>query len=177
MGLSLLHARLSAVRGVDGMRIAYLSAGSWRMRCALGRTGLSRRKREGDGATPYGRFRVCEWRFQPLAPPYRRPATGWRAIRRDDGWCDDPKSGAYNSQVRLPFRAGHENLWRADGKYAVVGILDYNLRPRKRTDGSAIFFHICDDHYGPTAGCIAITARDFYKLLPRLSRHVCVMVD
>jgi L,D-peptidoglycan transpeptidase YkuD (ErfK/YbiS/YcfS/YnhG family) len=154
----------------------FLWIGSGWVRCAIGRSGFTRRKREGDGGTPIGRFRILDWRFQPIRPPYSRGALEGRLIRRDSGWCDDPSSGAYNRQVRRPFPHTHEELWRDDGKYGVIGILDCNLRPRRMGAGSAIFFHICDDDFGATAGCVAIPEREMRKLLPRLGRDVTIEI-
>ena len=62
-------------------------------------------------------------------------------------------------------------MWRDDGKYAVVGVLDYNITHRRAGAGSAIFFHLSDAGYGGTAGCVAIRADDMRKLLPLLSRR------
>lgn len=171
-----LEVFVSAMRDGEGRRLAYMRAGSVQFRCALGRGGRTRRKCEGDGATPIGRLRILEWRFRPAASALARGGLKWRPIRRDEGWCDDPASGAYNRQVRLPFRASHEDMWRDDGKYDVVGVLDFNIRPKRKSGGSAIFFHVCDDAYGPTAGCIALPAAQFRKLLPRLSRNVAIHV-
>lgn len=155
----------------------FLTAGRTTIRCALGENGATRRKREGDRATPIGAVRILEWRMRPVQPAYARHGLNWRSVRTDEGWCDDPGSGAYNRQVRLPFLASHEVMFRLDGKYDVVGILDYNYPNIRRGLGSAIFFHICDDQYGATAGCIAIPAREFRKLLPRLARKVRIEIS
>jgi L,D-peptidoglycan transpeptidase YkuD (ErfK/YbiS/YcfS/YnhG family) len=167
--LTMLHVS-PALRLVGSAKHAgVVRAGQVRIRCALGRAGLTTWKHEGDGATPIGRFGILGWRFRPIRRPFMRGALPGRNIRRDDGWCDASDSGAYNRQVRLPFSASCEDLWRDDGKYDVVGILDCNFCRRRRGGGSAIFFHICGPDYGPTAGCVAIAAADLRKLLPRLS--------
>jgi L,D-peptidoglycan transpeptidase YkuD (ErfK/YbiS/YcfS/YnhG family) len=44
-------------------------------------------------------------------------------------------------------------------------VLDWNLRPRIRGRGSAIFLHLCRPGFGATAGCIALTAPDLKRLL------------
>jgi L,D-peptidoglycan transpeptidase YkuD (ErfK/YbiS/YcfS/YnhG family) len=67
-------------------------------------------------------------------------------------------------------------MWRADHLYDVVGVLDYNIRPRVRGRGSAIFFHIATDDLTPTAGCVALRARDMARLLPRLARRVTLLI-
>lgn len=175
-GVTRLALRVSAQRFRSGEPVTFLQAGPLRMRCAIGRNGLTRKKLEGDGATPIGRFKILAWRIQPVWPRLPSPPGPRRFIRKDDGWCDDPRSGAYNSQIRSPSRASHEALWRDDGKYAVIGILDWNLRPKTARGGSAIFFHVCDDDFGPTAGCIAVRARDMRKLLPLLSPQAVIRV-
>lgn len=158
-----------------GVRRAVLASEGWTIRCAIGRTGVTRRKTEGDGASPTGTFDILFWRLRPQAGA-PRPLAPWRAIRPRDGWCDDPGHGAYNRAVTLPFRGSCEAMWRDDVKYDAVGVLDYNLHARARGRGSAIFFHICDDDYGSTAGCVAIRARDMRKLLPRLARKARIAI-
>jgi L,D-peptidoglycan transpeptidase YkuD (ErfK/YbiS/YcfS/YnhG family) len=151
---------------------ARLVAGSVILPCAVGRAGITRMKREGDGATPAGRWRLASFylrRPQPLR------AT-WRLTRRDDIWCDDAKSFLYNRPLRAPRRVGHEEMWRDDGVYDVVGVMDYNLRPRVRGFGSAIFFHLARPDFGPTAGCVALAPRDMARLAPRLARRAWIEI-
>ena len=148
-----------------------LTAGALTIPCALGPAGIKMRKREGDGATPAGRFPLRQSMFRP--DRFKRWNAA-KAIRRDDGWCDDVASGQYNRPVKLPFKPGHENLWRADQCYDVLIVLAHNQRPRAKSHGSAVFFHIAHADLRPTAGCVAIRVEDMRRLLPRLSRH-CAM--
>jgi L,D-peptidoglycan transpeptidase YkuD (ErfK/YbiS/YcfS/YnhG family) len=151
-----------------------LTAGAVRMPCALGRMGLTTSKREGDGATPVARHRIETFllRRDRLRPPALiAPA---QPMRPKMGWCDDPGSGSYNRPVCLPCRAGHEDLWREDSLYDVVGVLDWNRRPRVGGRGSAIFLHLARPDFAPTAGCVAIAAADMRRLLPRLARRCMV---
>ncbi len=90
-----------------------------------------------------------------------------RPIGRHDGWCDDPADGRYNRRVRLPVSASAEALWQQDRLYDVVGILDWNLRPRIRRRGSAIFLHLCRPGMAATEGCIALRRADLLRLLAR----------
>ena len=77
-------------------------------------------------------------------------------MRPDEGWCDAPADRNYNRSVKHPYRASAERLWRADGLYDVLVVLDYNERPRVRGRGSAIFVHVARPDYAPTEGCIAL---------------------
>ena len=67
-------------------------------------------------------------------------------------------------------------MWRDDELYDVVVVLGYNMRPRVRGRGSAIFMHLARPGYAPTAGCIALSARDMRIVLERLGRGAVVHV-
>lgn len=147
----------------------WVAAGGRRFRCALGRGGVSRLKREGDGATPAGRWPIRRllWRGDRLG----RPATvlACRPLRPADGWCDDPADAArYNRPVTLPYAGSHEELWRADGLYDVIGILGHNDDPPVPGLGSAIFLHVARADYAPTEGCVALLLPDLLALIAGL---------
>jgi L,D-peptidoglycan transpeptidase YkuD (ErfK/YbiS/YcfS/YnhG family) len=148
----------------------WLVAGPLRLHCALGPAGIVRDKREGDDATPAGRFRLL-WGY--YRPDRRRPPTGGVplvAMRRDQGWCEDPASGRYNRPVRLPAADVTDRMRRDDHLYDLVFVLDHNFTRRSKGRGSAIFFHLARPGLTPTAGCVAISAADMRKLAPRLAR-------
>jgi len=153
-----------------------LLAGGLRLTCALGRQGVSHRKREGDSATPAGRFRLQRVLYRADRGPRPQTLLPRGRLRRGEGWCDDPGSGRYNCPVRLPFRGGHEAMWRDDRLYDVVIVLDHNVRPCRRGYGSAVFLHIAQPDLAPTAGCVAVSAVDMRRLLPRLSARTVLMI-
>lgn len=157
-------------------RRGHVQFGAVLLPCALGRSGIRILKREGDGATPRGRFslRYVMVRFGVTRP---RTAIGLRVIRRDDGWCDRPDDRNYNRRVRLPYPASAENLWRADSLYDLVVVLGYNDTPRVRNRGSAIFMHIARDDFAPTEGCVALRERDLRRLLAMLPKHSEILVQ
>jgi L,D-peptidoglycan transpeptidase YkuD (ErfK/YbiS/YcfS/YnhG family) len=133
--------------------------------CALGRTGRRALKREGDGATPVGCWRLLQVLYRP--DRIRRPATGLpvRQIKPADGWCDAPTDRNYNRPAQRPYPASAERLWRTDGLYDVIVVLSHNVRPRVRGGGSAIFMHVAQPGYAPTAGCIALKREHLLRLL------------
>jgi L,D-peptidoglycan transpeptidase YkuD (ErfK/YbiS/YcfS/YnhG family) len=134
-------------------------------RCAIGKGGIRTDKREGDGATPTGLLplRRVMYRADRLAPP--RAAVPVAPIAPDDGWCDDPGHTHYNTQIRLPHLARHEELWRTDAIYDVIGMLGWNDAPVTRGRGSAIFLHLARPGFTPTEGCIALEQRDLLRVL------------
>lgn len=167
----------SLASGFRNYRTGRLVAGHLTMTCALGRSGISRFKKEGDGATPAGRFKLMDGYYRPDKMKLPASAIAFRAIRAQDGWCDDPASSRYNRPVTLPFAGSHEKLWREDRQYDCIMVIDYNIHPRRQTRGSAIFFHLAQDGYLPTAGCIAISVADMRRLAPRLARHTRIIIQ
>lgn len=136
-----------------------------RLRCAVGRSGLARDKREGDGATPVGRFPFRRVLYRADRVP--DPATTLDAapVRPQDGWCDDPEDARYNRQVALPYQAGSETLWRDDALYDVIVVLGHNDDPVIPGRGSAIFLHVAGPGYAATQGCIALARDDLLEVL------------
>ncbi len=167
-------ASLTVTRIAGAPARGRLSCGARVISCALGSSGITHRKREGDGATPAGRFKIVKTFFRPNKNFCRPCGLTATAIRKQDGWCDDPHNGRYNRQVRLPFRARHETLWRDDGLYDVIIVLDYNFRPRISGRGSAIFLHLARRDLAPTAGCIAVSRAEMRRLLPQLSQYTVI---
>jgi L,D-peptidoglycan transpeptidase YkuD (ErfK/YbiS/YcfS/YnhG family) len=148
-----------------------LRCGALVLPCALGRSGVTHLKREGDGATPAGRHRLLSLYARPDRVLGPRSGVPGRAMRREDGWCEDPRDGRYNRPIRLPAKSGHDRMWREDHLYDIVGVLDWNFAPRIRGRGSAIFLHLCRPGFGPTAGCIALRGGDLQRLLAAAGRR------
>jgi L,D-peptidoglycan transpeptidase YkuD (ErfK/YbiS/YcfS/YnhG family) len=147
-----------------------------RLKCALGRAGIVRQKREGDGASPAGSFLMRSLLYRPDREG--RPLTGLpaRALAPKDGWCDDPSDPAYNRPVELPYKARAEQLWREDRLYDLVVPLGYNDDPAVPGKGSAIFLHIAKDDYGPTEGCIALARADLLDVLAEAAAQSRVVI-
>lgn len=157
-------------------------AGPWgarafgrRLPCALGRGGVTRSKREGDGATPAGTHALVGLLWRP--DRQRRPA-GWAVpIRPGDLWGDDPdEPTGYNQLVRVPYPAGHERLRRADPLYDLVVVSDWNWPDAQPGRGSAIFLHLWRKPRHPTEGCVAFSRRSWRWLLPRIRYETRLIV-
>lgn len=142
-----------------------LVLGGRSFRAALGRGGIRRDKQEGDGATPVGLLRLIRLLYR--ADRLRPPATALprEPIASDDGWCDDPAHADYNRAIRLPHPARHEALWREDGVYDLLAVLDWNAGPVRAGRGSAIFLHLARADYAPTEGCVALAEADLRRVL------------
>ncbi len=98
---------------------------------AIGRTGRTVLKREGDGATPIavddGCFTASAAATDHAPSPRRLPI---RRIRPDMLWCDQPAECNYNRLVKAPFRPSHEEMKRGDGLYDVCLVHGLESSPR-----------------------------------------------
>jgi L,D-peptidoglycan transpeptidase YkuD (ErfK/YbiS/YcfS/YnhG family) len=164
-----------ASRGARAAR-GWLAAGPLRMAVALGRSGIRADKREGDGATPRGRFRPVRLWWRPDRGPRPRSLLPVRPIGRGDGWCEDPADRRYNRPIRLAYDGCGDRLWRRDHLYDLVVELDHNARPRIAGRGSAIFIHVARPGLAPTAGCVALPAGSLRRLLGRVGRKTRIQI-
>lgn len=152
-------------------------AGGSQIPVALGQSGIVANKREGDGGTPRGRFRLVRlWWRSDRAP---RPRTGLpvRRIGRQDGWSEDPRDRRYNQPITLPEVRPGDRLWRQDRLYDFIIELDHNTRPRIAGRGSAVFIHVAREGFKPTAGCVALQAPRLRRLLARVGPKTKIIIE
>jgi len=173
MALSLLQVRARPGARSRGVLIA----GRLAIPVVLGRTGIRANKREGDGATPRGRFRLRQLWWRPDRGP--KPSTGLPAIRIDRAlaWCEDAGDRRYNHPFRRSAEEPGDRLWRDDHLYDYIIEIDHNTRPRVAGRGSAVFLHVARPDRSPTAGCIALAAHDLRRLLARLGPDTRILVQ
>ena len=168
------------VTAKPGETTGQLTCGDHVFPCALGRTGLTSEKKEGDGATPIGTWplRRLYFRADRLDPP--TTDLPLFPIHPDDGWCDAPQDPAYNTPVRHPYPASAEHLWRDDHLYDITIVLGHNDAPPLPGAGSAIFFHLANQEspqLAPTEGCIALRRADMETLLPFCSPQTQLQIS
>jgi L,D-peptidoglycan transpeptidase YkuD (ErfK/YbiS/YcfS/YnhG family) len=176
-GLMERVAKRLVVRSLSAsLPVARLHVGHRVFFCLIGKTGITARKREGDGATPRGSFAMLRLlerldRVRPHSSGLKRAM-----IRASDGWCDGAGDRNYNRPIKLPYPSSHEKLARLDCAYDAVVILDYNLHPRKRGAGCAIFFHLIREGATHTEGCVAVSARDMRLILDACGRKTRMII-
>ena len=146
---------------------AGLRAGRRTIPCTVGRGGVVRRKREGDGGTPAGVHRIVGMAFR--ADRVARPAPWAAPIGPRDLWCDDPGSVHYNHLTRLPFSGSAERMRRADRLYDLVLLTDWNWPNAVPGRGSAIFLHRWRGVGVRTEGCVAMAPSDLLWLCRRVA--------
>ena len=143
-----------------------LEVGGLRFPCLLGKNGRTHFKREGDGKSPVGRWKLGQLFYRPDKSLH---VCGGKRLKTTDGWCDATGHRLYNRPVTLPFDASHEEMWRKDEAYDLVCLTSHNQRPRVQGLGSAIFLHVWRAGATGTEGCVALKRSDLRKLLARLS--------
>ena len=148
-----------------------------RLRCAIGRAGIIRDKREGDSGTPEGSWPMREVLFRGDRLGEIVTPLPCRELSPEDGWCDEPADPAYNRLVRLPYPAHCEELWLEDRVYDVIVPLGYNDAPVVPGRGSAIFLHVARPDFAPTAGCVALALDDLLTLLRAVRPDSTVIVQ
>jgi len=145
-----------------------------RFPCSIGKGGVTRGKREGDGATPSGVLRITGMLFRP--DRLRRPTSWATPIGPHDLWSDDAGDPRYNQLVRAPYTGSHERLRRADPLYDLVLLTDWNWPNARAGDGSAIFLHQWRRPGYPTEGCIAFSRQDLHWISARIEPGTRVIV-
>ena len=155
----------------------YLKYRSLKFRCALGKSGIGNKKMEGDNITPRGIFKIIKIYYRKDRLKKLSSKFTLIEIKKNIGWCDDPKSRKYNQPITLPNKYSHEVLYRKDNIYDLILVLNYNIRPTIKNRGSAIFIHVAKKNYKKTAGCIAIKKNDLISLVKEINKNTKVIIN
>ncbi|MEH6404624.1 MAG: L,D-transpeptidase family protein [Sneathiella sp.] len=144
--------------------------------CALGKSGVTANKREGDHCSPAGVYslRSLYYRADKIKKPVSKLELS--AISKKDGWCDDPAISAYNQRVELPFNGSYETLWREDDLYDIVVVIGHNDTPPVSGFGSCIFMHVAKPNFEGTEGCVALKLSDLLALLSAIEKETKIEI-
>ena len=149
----------------------YLYYLNYKIKCAIGKNGITANKQEGDLKTPRGIFKFKKVFYRKDRIKSFNTILKKSLIKKNIGWCDDPNSHNYNKEIKFPFNGSAEKLWRKDCIYDLVIVTNYNTNPIVKNKGSAIFFHICKKNYSPTKGCVAIGKKDMMNLVVKIKNN------
>ena len=146
----------------------------------VGRNGLSASRREGDGTTPAGTFRIHATMYGNEPNPGVR--FRYVRVRCGDWWDEDGRSPTYNTFQRVgcgrqpPFAVKSAGMWQDLRAYPFLAVVEFNMRPVVPGRGSGIFLHAQTG--GPTNGCISLAKGDLRRVLrwlrPDASPHVAI---
>ena len=155
----------------------YLKYKNLKYRCALGKAGVSEKIKEGDNITPKGIFKITKIYYRPDKIKKIKTLIKKIKIKKNMGWCDDPRSRFYNQQIKLPTKYGHERLYRNDNLYNLIAVLDYNTNPIIKNKGSAIFLHVAKNKYQKTKGCIALKKEHLIKIISKIKKNTKIRIS
>ena len=154
----------------------YLTYNKLKIKCAIGKKGIGYKKKEGDLITPIGLFKIKYILYRKdrvkISTKLKK-----KFIKREMGWCDDPKSIHYNKLVKIPLAFRHEKLFKKENIYDIIIVLDYNMNPIKKNKGSAIFIHVAKNNFKKTEGCVAIKKLNLKKLLKEINKNTKVKIS
>ena len=153
-----------------------LQIDDFNFKCSIGKNGLTTKKIEGDKKTPKGIFNIENLYFRK--DRIDKPETLLKCIdiKEKMGWCDDIKSAQnYNKLIKIDKKIKHEKLKRKDHKYDLLIPIKYNFNKIKVGYGSCIFIHLTKD-YKPTAGCIALSKKDFLIMLKLINKKTKIRI-
>ena len=149
----------------------WLKAGGRLVAAQIGRCGVigAADKREGDGATPCGRWPARTVYYRPDRVHCPATILPCHRLTVACGWCDDVTSPDYNRYVKRPRNFRHEQMWRHDEAYDFLVELGYNDDPVVTGHGSAIFLHCIAAGKTSTAGCVAVSQADLAVIIESAS--------
>ena len=148
----------------------------YKLKCAIGKRGITSKKREGDKKTPKGTFKFVSLFYRKDRVKKISTSLKKNVIKKNMGWCDDPDSKHYNKLIKFPFKFSAEKLFLKKNIYDIILIINFNLKPVIKNKGSAIFLHISKKNYGPTNGCIAVSLQDMKLLLSKINKKTILKV-
>lgn len=137
----------------------------------VGRNGIRRDRREGDGTTPIGTFPIGRTMYGNAPNPGVK--FRYQPLRCGDWWVEDASSPAYNTFQRIgcgrrpPFRTTTPDMSKERRAFPYLAVVEFNMRPIVPGRGSGIFLHAQTG--GPTNGCISLRRIDLVRVLRWLS--------
>ena len=148
----------------------------YKLKCSIGKSGLTNFKKEGDLATPKGLFKLGLLYYRKDRIKSLKCKIKKKVIKKSMGWCNDSRSKKYNREIYFPFKYNAEKLYREDKIYDIFINIKYNQFPIVKGKGSAIFLHLCSKKYKPTSGCVAILKKNFLKILPLINYSTKILI-
>ena len=148
----------------------------YKVKCAVGKRGIGAKKREGDLITPKGKYKILQIFYRADRVTNLISKISQIKIKKNMGWCDDPRSKNYNKLIRQPFKFRSEKLYRKDNVYDIILVLNYNIKPIRKAKGSAIFIHISKKNFSPTKGCVAIKKVEIKKLVKKIDKKTIIKI-
>ena len=154
----------------------YLIYKQYKVKCAIGKRGIGYKRKEGDLITPKGLYKIRFILYRKDRIKKIKTKLKKIVIKKNMGWCDDPKSKKYNQLIYLPFISSYEKLFLKKNIYDIILVLNYNMSPIKKNKGSAIFIHIAKKNYKKTEGCVAVKKINLLKIIKDIKKNTKIKI-
>ena len=145
-------------------------------KCNIGKNGIKTKKKEGDKSTPRGYFSLGKLYYRRDRVKKPQTLIPTRIIKKNMGWCDDPKSKYNNKEIKINNKIRHEKLFRRDNIYDYFIVINYNVKKKKPYKGSAIFIHLAKKNQ-KTAGCLAVSKKNFLILAKLITKKSKIIIN
>ena len=146
-----------------------------RYKCALGKNGIAKRKKEGDKKTPAGLFSLGKVYYRKDKIRDLKTNLKKIVIKKKMAWCDDPNNKFYN-KLTFTNDKSKEKLYRKDNLYNIIVVINYNIKPIIKNKGSAIFIHLARKNYSGTMGCIGLKKKDLLEILKTVKKRTKIKI-
>jgi len=145
-------------------------------KCSVGKGGLSKKKIEGDNKTPKGTFGLGNLFYRK--DRVKKPITSLvcKPIKKKMRWCNDINNKKNYNKLIYNNKLRSEKIYRKDYKYNLFIVINYNFYKKIPGKGSAIFIHLTNN-YKSTAGCIALSKKDFLILVKLINKKTKIKIS
>jgi L,D-peptidoglycan transpeptidase YkuD (ErfK/YbiS/YcfS/YnhG family) len=146
-----------------------------RYKCALGKNGIAKRKKEGDKKTPAGLFSLGKVYYRKDKIRNLKTKLKKIVIKKKMAWFADPNHKFYN-KLTFTNDKSKEKLYRKDNLYNIIVVINYNIKPIMKNKGSAIFIHLARKNYSGTMGCIGLKKKDLLDILKTVKKQTKIKI-
>lgn len=142
----------------------------------IGKNGVTRKKKEGDGKTPIGEFELGV-----ILGIYDKEVNvneiDYMQITNDMYWIDDPMSKYYNQLVKISevIRDWNSAEHLIDYPTQYEYLIEIKANPNNiQESGSAIFLHCANNE--PTSGCIAVDREIIKTIINNINKQTKIKI-
>lgn len=145
----------------------------------LGKNGVTKDKKEGDGKTPLGKFKLgIALGMHSKEEITKEIEMDYTQITKEMYWVDDSESKYYNKLVNISMV---KNDWNS-AEHLIDFPIQYEYLIEIKTNpenipgkGSAIFLHCTNNK--ATEGCIAIDRENMKKLIEVINKQTEIIIQ
>ena len=101
----------------------------YKLKCSIGKSGITSSKKEGDLVTPKGIFKLGPLYYRNDRINLKKCRIKRKIIKKGMRWCNDSRSKKYNKEINYLSKYRSEKLYRNDKIYDLYINIQYNFSP------------------------------------------------